>query len=63
MLPQTLAIVGVGLIGGSVGLAVRRRSETTRIVGVDRDAAALRRAKERGIVDDTSRHRVGLHAG
>jgi cyclohexadieny/prephenate dehydrogenase len=49
---QTLAIVGVGLIGGSVGLAVRRCSGGTRIIGVDGDSAALLCAKERGIVDE-----------
>jgi prephenate dehydrogenase len=50
MLPRSLAIVGVGLIGGSVGLAVRRQSPATHIVGVDRDAGALGRALERGAI-------------
>jgi prephenate dehydrogenase len=48
---HTLAIVGVGLIGGSVGLAVRRGGGT-RVVGFDRDAEALRCARERGVVDE-----------
>jgi prephenate dehydrogenase len=52
MQPRTLAIVGVGLIGGSVGLAVRRGGDT-RVVGFDRDAEALRYARERGVVDET----------
>jgi cyclohexadieny/prephenate dehydrogenase len=51
MKPRVLAIVGVGLIGGSVGLAVRRIG-SVRILGVDRDADALRLARQRGIVDE-----------
>ncbi len=53
MAPQirTVAIVGVGLIGGSVGLAVRRRG-AVRVVGVDRDESALRHAGERGVIDE-----------
>jgi prephenate dehydrogenase len=52
MQPRTLAIVGVGLIGGSVGLAVRRPGGGTHVVGVDRDDNALRCARERGAVDE-----------
>ncbi len=53
MAPQirTLAIVGVGLIGGSVGLAVRRRG-AVRVLGVDRDESALRHASEHGMIDE-----------
>jgi prephenate dehydrogenase len=51
MQPRVLAIVGVGLIGGSVGLAVRRNGGM-RVLGVDCDATALACAKERGIVDE-----------
>jgi prephenate dehydrogenase len=51
MLPRVLAIVGVGLIGGSVGLAARRGG-ATRVLGVDRNADALGRARERGIIDE-----------
>jgi prephenate dehydrogenase len=51
MQPRVLAIVGVGLIGGSVGLAVRRNGGV-RVLGVDCDTTALSRAKQRGIVDE-----------
>jgi cyclohexadieny/prephenate dehydrogenase len=50
---RVLAIVGVGLIGGSVGWAVRRRGGM-RVLGVDHDLSALARAKERGVVDEVS---------
>lgn len=46
-----VALLGVGLIGGSVGLAARERTGA-RVVGWDPDAAALDRARERGAVDD-----------
>lgn len=49
---RTLTIVGVGLIGGSVALAARRRGAVARIVGVGRDAVSLRKACDRGILDD-----------
>jgi len=42
-------IVGVGLIGGSVGLALRRRTRGVRIVGVDRPGV-LRVARRRGAI-------------
>src|SRR5689334_2509362 len=48
----TLAIVGVGLIGGSIGLAARRRRVAERVVGVDRDPGVLRRAVDLGILDE-----------
>jgi cyclohexadieny/prephenate dehydrogenase len=50
---HTLVIVGVGLIGGSVALAARRRGAAERIIAVDRDAATLQLARERGIADET----------
>jgi prephenate dehydrogenase len=44
---KTLAVVGVGLIGGSFALALRRAGVATRIVGFDRDRAALEAAASR----------------
>jgi prephenate dehydrogenase len=48
---STLALVGVGLIGGSLGLAARRRGVAGRVVGFDQNAAALDRAVAAGILD------------
>jgi prephenate dehydrogenase len=48
-----VAVVGVGLIGGSVGLAARERLEAT-VAGYDLDASALSRAVARGAVDDAA---------
>ena len=50
----TVAIVGVGLIGGSVGLALNSRRLAKRIIGVGRSAASLAEAKRRGAVTETT---------
>lgn len=46
-----VTIVGLGLIGGSLGMAVRRRHLAREVVGVSRRASTLRRAKRRGAID------------
>ncbi len=48
---DTIAIVGVGLIGGSIGLAVRQRQIARRVIGVGRRAASLGQARRRGAID------------
>jgi prephenate dehydrogenase len=51
MLFDQITVVGVGLIGGSVGLAARARGVARRLVGVDRDAAVLSAAERLGAID------------
>jgi len=51
MLIQQLTIVGVGLIGGSLALALREAGVVGEIVGAGRDEAHLRRARELGVID------------
>ena len=51
---DTVAIVGVGLIGGSVGLALRERGLARRVVGIGRRAESLEVARNRGAVDETA---------
>jgi prephenate dehydrogenase len=51
---KTVTIIGVGLIGGSIGLALRERKLAERVIGVGRRAASLRKAKQRGIVSATT---------
>ena len=46
-----VAIIGLGLIGGSIGLAVREDLPDTRTTGWDIDPAVRRRARERGLTD------------
>lgn len=47
----TVAIVGVGLIGGSIGLALRARNLAERVVGIGRDPAKLAEAVRLGAID------------
>ena len=49
---QTVAIVGVGLIGGSIGLGLKSRHAAARIVGIGRDQAKLEEAVRLGAIDD-----------
>jgi prephenate dehydrogenase len=51
---NTVAIVGVGMIGGSIGLALRERKLAKRIIGIGRRAATLQRAIEVGAITDGS---------
>ncbi|MFL9926267.1 prephenate dehydrogenase/arogenate dehydrogenase family protein [Herbaspirillum lusitanum] len=44
-------ICGVGLIGGSFALALKKAGAARQIVGVGRSAASLARAQELGIID------------
>jgi len=48
---QQLAIVGVGLLGGSVAKAARLGGLAHRIVGIGRDAGRLRPALDDGTLD------------
>src|SRR5262245_6744960 len=49
---DTLAIVGVGLLGGSVALAARARRVTRHIVGVDSNEACRDYLRQRRLVDE-----------
>ncbi len=48
---QTLAIAGVGLIGGSLGLALRKRGFTGRILGIS-SPKTIEMALQRGAIDE-----------
>jgi prephenate dehydrogenase len=48
-----VAVLGVGLIGGSIGLAARRRLEAT-VIGFDPDAETLERAVGQGALDEAA---------
>jgi prephenate dehydrogenase len=49
-----LALIGVGLIGGSAALAWKHSGQVGTVVGFDPDAAACALALERGVVDRTA---------
>ena len=46
-----VAVLGVGLIGGSIGLAAREKVEGVEVVGCGRNPDNLRLALERGAID------------
>ena len=48
---QQVTIVGLGLVGGSLGMAIRRRRLAASVVGFSRKPSTLRRAKARGAID------------
>jgi prephenate dehydrogenase len=48
---ETLAVIGVGLIGGSFALALKAAGAVGRVIGVGRDPANIRRALDLGAID------------
>ncbi len=48
---QRLVIYGVGLLGGSLGMALRRRGMAAEIVGLGRSQERLERARQLGAID------------
>ena len=46
-----LAVIGVGLIGGSFALALKQAKKVSHVVGVGRNHANLDAARKRGIID------------
>lgn len=51
---QRVAIVGVGLIGGSLGLAIRQRGLAQAVVGVSHRSFRFHAAIEAGVIDEGS---------
>jgi prephenate dehydrogenase len=51
---ETLAVVGVGLIGGSVAAALRRRGVVGRVLGVGRHSRSLAQARQLGLIDEVA---------
>ena len=48
---EKVAIIGLGLLGGSIGLAVRQHLPAVRTAGYDSDPLVRARAVERGLAD------------
>lgn len=49
---DTIVIVGVGLIGGSLASALKRLEPKPHLIGVDTDAESIAYALENGIIDE-----------
>jgi prephenate dehydrogenase len=52
---ESVTIIGVGLIGASIGLALRERELARTVVGVGRRTSTLRQARQRGAVTSTTK--------
>lgn len=48
---DTLAVIGVGLIGGSIGKAVKQRGLASRVVGIEADPISAQWALDNGLLD------------
>ena len=51
---QTVTIVGVGLISGSLAFALKEKGLAKKIIGVSRTEASIQKAMQRGIIDATA---------
>lgn len=49
--PQKISIIGIGLIGGSIGLSLKKFDNNLQITGFDIDKSTLTKALEIGAVD------------
>ena len=47
-----LAVIGIGLIGGSMALELRKHPQIGKITGVDKSQENLYRARQLGLIDD-----------
>jgi prephenate dehydrogenase len=58
----TVAVVGVGLIGGSIAAALKSRGHRGRVVGVGRSADRLETAASAGLLDDFTTSPTAIRA-
>ena len=60
---ERLAVIGVGLIGGSFALALRQAKACGHVVGAGRNRANLELARSRGIIDSIAADAVAAAHG
>ena len=60
MVVHRLCIVGLGMMGGAIGMAVRRAGIASRVIGVGDNQGTIQRARVKGAVDDAT---LDLRAG
>lgn len=51
---NTVALIGVGLIGGSIGLALRRGKHSPRVIGFGRSSESLQQALQHGAISEAT---------
>src|SRR4051794_37477469 len=52
---QKVALVGVGLLGGSLGLAIKQRGLASKVDGFVRRSASITECEKLGVVDHATR--------
>ena len=61
---KRIAIIGLGLIGGSLALALKKKSaKGTEIIGFSRSTETVARAKDCGVIDQAARGPASAAAG
>jgi len=55
---DTVCIIGLGLIGGSIGLSMKKNNFESKVIGYAKTERTLSRAVERGLVDDAEKNLV-----
>ena len=55
---ETVCIIGLGLIGGSIGLSMKKNNFESKVIGYAKTERTLSRAVERGLVDDAEKNLV-----
>ena len=48
---DSLCVIGLGLIGGSLAAALRSANPSLKLIAIDHDADTLRSAKSSGLID------------
>lgn len=61
MTDMVVTIIGVGLIGGSMGLALKEKGLAKKVIGVDGNPAHAQQALERGLVDECQDLDTAIH--
>lgn len=57
---MTVCIIGLGLIGGSIGLEIKAKRFSERIIGVEKNPVYAKIALERGLVDEVHKLVEGI---
>jgi len=48
---KTIVIIGLGLMGGSLGLALKKKLNSVRIFGISRSSKKIKQALRKGVID------------
>lgn len=57
---QTVAVIGVGLIGGSIGAAAKARGAAQTVIGLGRNHERLEAARRAGVIDHVATEPAGI---